>query len=216
MPSRVIIDIATSGADPSRHSILELCAVKVDESFNYMDVFNCRILYQDLFVSPAAVAFNGIDLRNTSGLVPQAAALDGLCRFLSVNFNYEQLASGNCRTEKYTHVGFGAAFDATFLRSFLGDRVFSTLFLPRVSELGSMFEAAMFAGLVSRPTSARMADLAIAAGVDVPADGAHSALADAQMALSLGRSLYVLLTEAGQQLRGQTPQATFQQPPEPA
>lgn len=210
MASRVIIDIATSGTDPKIHSILELCAIKTDEQFNAISEFSCFVLHRDLVVSPVALAYNGIDLRNTSGWVTAKQARNGFCTFLTGS-SYDQVAEG-CRVEKYTHVGFGAAKDAMFLRSFLGEIVADSIFMPRISELGSIFEGALFAGLVDRPMSARMLDLAIAAGVTPPEDGEHTAVADAHMALDLGRNLYERMTVAGQHLRGESPVVGFAQP----
>lgn len=210
MASRVIIDIATSGTDPKIHSILELCAIKTDEQFNIISEFNCFILHRDLVVSPVALAYNGIDLRNTNGWVSSKQARMGFCAFLT-GCTYDQIMEGQ-RVEKSTHVGFGAAKDAMFLRTFLGEVAADALFMPRISELGSIFEGALFAGLVDRPMSARMMDLAIAAGVTPPEDGEHSAFADAHMALNLGRNLYERMTVAGQQLRGEPPVVGFAQP----
>ena len=75
---RVVVDIATSGTDPRLHAILEICMIKVDESYNVIDTLSLRIRYANLVVSPEAVAFNGIDLRQSVNWTDEVSAKDAI------------------------------------------------------------------------------------------------------------------------------------------
>lgn len=204
---RVVVDIATSGTDHKLHAILEICFIKVDDSFNIIDTLPLRIRHQNLVVAPDAVAFNGIDIRQSVDWTDESTARNVICTFLA-NASYEAISNGS-RVVKHTYTGLGAAKDSLFLLSFLGPTVYNALFLPRVSELGTLAEACVIAGLIPQPRSSAMLELAYAAGVDVPEEGEHSAVADAEMAQKLGRALFVFLKEAGQRLRGETPCTSF-------
>jgi len=205
--SRAVIDIATSGTDPKLHAILELCIIKVDESYNVIDTLSLRIRHKNLVVAPEAVAFNGLDLRESIDWTDESAARDTICLFLS-HSSFDAIQSG-ARIAKCTYTGLGAAQDALFLRSFLGETVYTALFMPRISELGTLAEACVIEGLIPQPRSSSMLELAYAAGVDVPDEGTHSANLDAQMARDLGRALFLQLRNAGSRLRGEEPCATF-------
>lgn len=207
MASRVVIDIATSGSNPSVHTILEICLIKVDFSYNVIQSTSFRVKHKDLVVSPDALAFNGLDIRDSSGWSEASAVRDGICMFLSGKTHRELLEGA--RVTKYIHVGLGAAFDNMFLQTFLGQAVASALFIPRCSEIGTLFEAALIAGVVPQPASDHLLSLAEAAGATIPEDGEHSATVDAKMAVYVGRQCFLRLKEAGQLSRGEAPCTGF-------
>lgn len=207
MSARVVIDIATSGSNPAVHAILEICLVKVDSSYNVIQAVTFKVKYKDLVVSPDALAFNGVDVRDSAGWSDAVAVRDGICMFLSGKTHGELQAGA--RVPKYVHVGLGAAFDNMFLHTFLGPVVASALFIPRCSEIGTLFEAALIAGVVPQPASDHLLSLAAAAGATIPDEGEHSATRDAQMAVYVGRQCFLRLKEAGQLSRGETPCTGF-------
>lgn len=201
--ARVTIDIATSGLDPKIHSILEIALIKTDDSYNVIDKLSMRIKHKNLVVSPEAVAFNGLDLREAVDWTDETTARDAICRFLTGGATYTAVSTGT-RVPRSTYVGLGAAKDMMYLVEFLGPYVYDALFYPRLSDIGTLFEAALIAGLVPHPASGSLLDIARASGIDVPEIGSHSAINDAMMARDTARALFVLLKEAGQRSRGET------------
>lgn len=124
--SRAIVDIATSGTDPKLHAILEICIIKVDESYNVLDTLSLRIRHKNLVVDPEAVAFNGLDIRESVDWTDEFTARNTICLFLA-NIPFESITQST-RITKHIYTGLGAAQDALFLRSFLGELVYTVLF----------------------------------------------------------------------------------------
>jgi DNA polymerase III epsilon subunit-like protein len=206
--ARVILDLATSGTNPMKHAILEIALIKVDNSFNELGNLFLKIRHEDLVVSPEALAYNGMDLRDAVNWTAAASAADSICGFLT-GYGVKPIWDGTARISKSNLVGLGVAKDCQFLEAFLSSTLYNKLFFPRISDIGTTFENCLDMGLVPHPRGNNLHEIARAAGVDVPEQGEHSSVADAKMALATARNLFLLMKEAGQRMRGEPVCATF-------
>lgn len=66
---RLFLDIETSGLDPSKHSILSIGIVVSSDGLEDYQSFYEEIKYDELVISPDAMAVNNIELTNQEGRI---------------------------------------------------------------------------------------------------------------------------------------------------
>ncbi|MGQ3890732.1 ribonuclease T [Legionella sp. CNM-4043-24] len=173
----VVIDVETAGLDPSRHALLEMCAVIItmneDGEFSRQSThFEHIAPFQGAELDPASLAFNQIDpYQPLRFAVDEQTALQNL--FKPIN---EALKASRC--QRAVLVGHNAWFDLLFVREAIKRTKVKSPF-----HAFTCFDTATLAGFVYGQTV--LAKAVKAAGLKFDPNEAHSAIYDAEKTADL-------------------------------
>lgn len=173
----VVIDVETAGLDPSRHALLEMCAVIItlndDGNFCRQSTHFEHILpFAGAELDPASLAFNQIDpYQPLRFAVDEQTALQNL--FKPIN---DALKANRC--QRAVLVGHNAWFDLLFVREAIRRTKIKSPF-----HAFTCFDTATLAGFVYGQTV--LAKAAMTAGLTFDPGKAHSAIYDAEKTADL-------------------------------
>lgn len=201
----VFIDTETGGLDPTKHPITQWAGVAV-EAGREIESLDLKIQAEDNeldLVARRLIGWPGAEKWRQMGAIPEADAAKKIAEFLAKHYG-TQMASG--RTGKPFNVaraaGFNVQFDIDFTRAMFAR---NDLFFPvhprglDVLQLAEWRSVPM--QLQTLPSDMTLEAVALWAGLVLPeGERLHSALTDAQLALSVARKLFpLMLTEQTKQ-----------------
>lgn len=162
MIQRAVIAISTTGLDPKKHAIIELTALRVDTQYEIQATFSSRIRHSEMLVDPESMAYNGIDIRDSSSWPTAEQAKE---KFLQT-FGIKPDVLHGAKTSNHIAVcGLKTDFTVRYLREFFGDAVYDQVFSDRTHEFAGLFDLMYDLRVVTRPPrSGRLVDLVSALG----------------------------------------------------
>lgn len=84
--TKLFLDLETSGVDPSKHSILSIGIVVSDDGFETCQSFYEEIKYDELVISPDAIAINNIEFKSQEGRINLEKADNKAFNFVKKHF----------------------------------------------------------------------------------------------------------------------------------
>lgn len=161
------MDIQTSGLFSTQHQILGIGVIKCSNRFEKQDELSIRILRDNYYVSPKAVAKNGVDLRDTTGWVSEDVARKAIFSFLGAEENVDTVGFS---PKRYTITGMNIGFDMPFIKAFLTERAYNKIFHYVPFDVLGTYDFLYRIGVVTEPESRRAADIAKSLGIDYEFD----------------------------------------------
>jgi len=175
----IIVDTETGGLDASKHSILSLGAVAV-ENYKIIDEFEVLIREPVLHLTPEAMRINKIDILKISH--EGVSAWDAVTRFRRYTMDHFM------PTSKANLGGHNIHFDVSFLKrlwSFgVTELYYDACFSHRIIDTASIIRFLMMSGRIEL-TSAGLTDACKYFGVTIPEGERHTALGDARATANL-------------------------------
>lgn len=188
----VFFDLETGGLDPTRHPIIQIAALVVDEDWREIETFQALIQFPERAAEAAALNVNHYDRdRWASEAKPSRTVMADFKTLLKRHSTLE------LRGSKPPHNPYkvaqlaghnAASFDGQFLRQwFKGANEFLPAD-PRV--LDTMQLAAWASRILGEPMkSQKLADCCDAWGVELSRDAAHDALVDVRATAALAKAI---------------------------
>lgn len=84
--SKLFLDLETSGVEPSKHSILSIGMVIADNGLENCQTFYEEIRYDELVITPEAIAINNFGFQSQTGRVPLETVDTKAFDFVRKNF----------------------------------------------------------------------------------------------------------------------------------
>ncbi|OGV50530.1 MAG: ribonuclease T [Legionellales bacterium RIFCSPHIGHO2_12_FULL_42_9] len=173
----VVVDVETSGLDPQKNALLEMCIVLIDMDSNgtYLrgaTYFEHVIPFIGAELNPESLEFNQIDpYQPFRFAIDEKVALDNL-------FGPIFSAIKNCQCQRAVLVGHNAWFDLLFIKQAVLRTGIRSPF-----HAFTCFDTATLSGLFYGQTV--LAKATHAAGIDFDVQQAHSAIYDAEKTADL-------------------------------
>lgn len=173
----VVVDIETSGMEPEKHALLEMCVVliKRDEHGYFLPEcthFEHILPFENALLDPVCLAFNHIDpFQPLRFALDEKIALQKLFEPI-----HRTIKRNNC--QRAVLVGHNAWFDLLFIKTAVKRTGLKSPF-----HAFTCFDTATLAGLIYGQTV--LAKAAHAAGISFNANEAHSAIYDAEKTADL-------------------------------
>jgi len=197
MAQRIVyFDLETGGLDP-KHPDIQLAAVATEDMVE-VDFFEAKILFDEAAADPAALKINSYDAATwQKEAKPERAVVDAFSSFLRKHATVELISKRTGKPYKVARLaGHNVlSFDAPRL-SAMFKRHDMFLAADSYRPLDTMQLALWSAtALGTEPENYKLSTLCHTFGIDTA--GAHDALADVRMCVTLTRALLARVAQAG-------------------
>jgi len=187
----LFVDIETAGLSPTKHPIIQLGAIAVDEQLSPVEAFEVKVQFDSRRASKSSLRKNHYHPGRwaVEALPPKEAALE-FAEFLRRHATTPMLAADGTLYHVAQLVAHNASFDGPFLLSWyekLG------IYLPARFQMMCTLQRALWFFAehpeLPLPDNFKLATLCEHFGIDFHAAQAHDALADVTATLALYRTL---------------------------
>lgn len=191
----VVMDCATGGNDSETHSLLALSVIKTTLSYEPVDELHLHLKHPLFCVTTEALKNNHIDLGDPTGMTSIPDAKAALFKFLGMNTDQAaamlagQAPASRSGKARLPLVGINISYDIPFIKKFLTEPVYDSLFKWRPIDVLSSFENLYSAGVVREPKSASIAGLAEALGISVNTDRVHEPRYASRLTVKIARAV---------------------------
>lgn len=189
MSYTIFFDTETGGIEP-KHPTIQLAAIAIDDAdWSEQAVFQCKIRFDESACDPEALKMNHYDPEVwKKEAVPKTAVASRLTLFSKPYRSVQMISKRTGEPYSVAKLcGHNAlTFDLPRLREFYG-----TQFFPFVYHVKDTLQRALWYfdehPLIKRPESLKLSVLCESFGIAT--DGAHDALTDVRLAISLARAI---------------------------
>lgn len=183
-----VIDTETGGLDPSKHSLLSVSIITTTEHFEPLEDFTVFIKSDEYVVTQKALATNMIDIVQSNMWTDADTAKRQIASFLKFDQSVLDPNSNFNTRDKWRFIGKNPSFDRGFLEAFFTKQILDRMFMYWTEcVFREYFLPLQRLGAFKRPASGQLADVCIAAGVDVDTTKTHSSEYDARITVDLLR-----------------------------
>jgi DNA polymerase III epsilon subunit-like protein len=187
----VFCDLETAGLDPTKHAIIQLAAIAVDEELSPLEAFEVKIQFDLCHANKSSLRKNHYHPgRWAAEALPPKEAAQGFAEFLRRHATIPMLSAEGKVYHVAQLVAHNASFDGPFLQAWFEKL---RLYLPARYQVACTMQRAMwfFSEHPERPSpeNFKLATLLRHFGLEFHAADAHEALADVSATIRLYRAL---------------------------